>query len=372
MGLCGGMAFVGRDCFEAGAPQLRGTDSSAIPAAVAQHILGRLVESFDGPGTVGRWLSATSELDHGTVLRGDGLFADTVRACPEITAEIDAGRLCPIGVVLTESFAPWAVFDNHVELVWGYERDGNVLTLHTYDCNAEGSDQVVIQLDVSTTKPAKPITTNGTSGPTPGHVRGFFRVPYGHADPSPLYVDDAIVQLVAAPPAQMALGATADVAIAATNTGSTTWTPGAGYRLGSQAPQDNTAWGLGRVELSVASVDPQQNAWFSFRASAPGSAGRYGFAWRMVHEAVRWFGTTTPALQVAVGGTDGVCAALHDQHVAAGKELQEVQAELAAIDWSDPVIARHEAAALSARARALQAHIADIERQQVANRCAPV
>ena len=70
MGLCGGMSFLARDCFESGSPQLRGTDSSAIPVAVAQHILGRLVQSFDGPATVAEWLAATQALDHGTVLRG--------------------------------------------------------------------------------------------------------------------------------------------------------------------------------------------------------------------------------------------------------------------------------------------------------------
>jgi hypothetical protein len=184
-------------------------------------------------------------------------------------------------------------------------------------------------------------------------------------------VDDATVRTIGAPPPQMDAGAIADIVVAATNSGSTTWTPGAAYRLGSQAPQDNTTWGLGRVDLPVASVDPQQTAWFQFRATAPAQAGRYGFAWRMVHEAVRWFGTTTPVSQIAVGGTGGVCDALHGQHAALGAELEEIRAEIAAIDWSDPVTARHEAAALAARARAVQAHIRDVERQQVANGCAP-
>lgn len=56
MGLCGGMSFLTRDIFETGTPQLRGRDSTKIPLALAELLVGRLVQSFDGPGTVIRWL----------------------------------------------------------------------------------------------------------------------------------------------------------------------------------------------------------------------------------------------------------------------------------------------------------------------------
>jgi hypothetical protein len=109
-------------------------------------------------------------------------------------ADIDAGVLCPIGIVLARSWRPWDVFRNHVVLVWGYELVGNALTLHTYDCNFPGRDDIVIQLDLSAPTPAKPMTTNGTAGPSPNTIRGFFRLPYSHADPAPAYyADDAAV-----------------------------------------------------------------------------------------------------------------------------------------------------------------------------------
>src|SRR4029453_6835644 len=51
MGLCGGMSFLTRDIVESGTPQLRGTQADQIPVALAQHILGRLIDSFSGPAT---------------------------------------------------------------------------------------------------------------------------------------------------------------------------------------------------------------------------------------------------------------------------------------------------------------------------------
>jgi Ig-like domain from next to BRCA1 gene len=300
MGLCGGMSFLTRDIFESGTPQLRGRTSQRIPVAVAQHILNRLLDSFDGPATVARWLAVTQALDHDTPILGRGLFHQTVAGVPDIIADIDAGRLCPVGLVLTQSYAPWAVFNNHVVLVWGYERSGDILTLRTYDSNLPGDDDIVVQLDISSPTAVRTITTNGTDGPEAGTVRGFFRLEYQHRDPSPAYVDDAAVVVAVGPPARMDAGAAATVRLTATNTGSTTWTPDRAYRLGSQGPEDNTVWGTGRVELADSAVDPEQEADFAFPISAPAAPGRYDFAWRLVRDGVCWFGETTPAVPIAV------------------------------------------------------------------------
>ncbi|WP_433293673.1 hypothetical protein ACQP2F_31205 [Actinoplanes sp. CA-030573] len=175
MGLCGGMSFLTRDIFESGTPQLRERDPSALPRPVAQHILARLLDSFGGAPIVKRWLAVTRESDA-------ALRKQTMSELPAVLGDIDAGTLCPVGVVMTESIKPWAVFENHVELVWGYERHGAVLTLHMYDCNRPGRDDVVIEVDTAV------IRTNGTGNDeAPGTVRGFFRLPYRHQDPSPAY-----------------------------------------------------------------------------------------------------------------------------------------------------------------------------------------
>lgn len=366
MGLCGGMSFLTRDTFESGTPQLRNKIASEIPAQLAQHVLSRLLDSFASPPVVARWLTATASLDHDTVVWGDGLFRQTLREIPGILDTIDSGVLCPIGLVLVHSYAPWDVFKNHVVLVWGYESHGDILTLRTYDCNREGLDNIVIQLDVSAPAPAKTITTNGT-----GPVRGFFQIPYTHADPSPAYIDDAVVSAPTPPPLPLAASATVGVRVSAKNTGSTTWTPADAYRLGSQDPQDNQSWGSNRVQLRRPTVDPGETAAFDFQVKAPDVAGSYPFCWQMVHDGVRWFGNASPSIPVAVGSVAGVCEQLHEQHGFLATQLSEVRAEIAAVDWSDPVIARHEAAALNGRAKALRRQLEHLEAHQTANGCAP-
>ncbi|MEO6503386.1 MAG: hypothetical protein ABIQ09_15935 [Jatrophihabitantaceae bacterium] len=303
MGLCGGMSFLARDIFESGAPQLRGQDSTQIPLSVASHLRRRLVQSFSGGRVVARWIGATLAQDHDTAFWGPGLFTQTVAECPAVMADIDAGMLCPIGIVLVQSLRPWDVFQNHVVLVWGYELVGTALTLRVYDSNRPGRDDIVIQLD--TDEPTQPITTNGTAGPGPDTIRGFFRLPYSHADPAPAYVDDAAVSVAVAPPARLAAGSTASVVVTATNRGSTTWTPERGYRLGSQAPQDNTTWGTGRVELP-GPVDPQDTVSFAFEVTAPAAAGSHMYCWQMVRDRVRWFGAPTPAMPIDVGAVAAI------------------------------------------------------------------
>src|SRR6266487_1637250 len=371
MGFCGGMSFLARDIFESGMPQLRGTSSSQIPMALAQLILARLIQSFDGPVTVAQWLAFTQKLDHDTVLGGPGVFHLTVNECPAIMADIDAGRLCPIGVVLIQSLAPWDVFQNHVELIWGYELAGSQLTLHVYDCNRPGRDDITIGLDISTPTPAKTITTNGTEGPNPGQVRGFFRLPYTRADPSAAYIYDAVVTIPGWPPAQMAPGSQATVDVQAINTGSTSWSPGLNYRLGSQAPQDNTTWGTNRVNLPVARVDPQQSVHFQFSITAPNAVADEQFCWQMLRELIHWFGTASPIAVVGVGSQSTLCQQLHQQYLTLNAQYQAIETEIAEVDWSDPIAARAEAAALARQAQTVQRQMAAVETQQAANGCAP-
>lgn len=190
MGLCGGMSFLTRDIVEAGTPQLSATQSQQIPVPLARHILARLIDSFEGSATVSRWLLLTRTPDPDSRLGGRGVYHRTIGELPGIIADVAAGRLCPIGLVLTQSAMPWAVFDNHVVLVWGYEQHGDTLTLRTYDCNRPGRDDITIRLPIGSTTTVRPITTNGTDMPArDGHVRGFFRLRYRHQDPTAAYVE---------------------------------------------------------------------------------------------------------------------------------------------------------------------------------------
>ena len=298
LGLCGGMSFLTRDIFEAGTPQLQSPDSTLLPVPLVKHIQSRLIDSFKPlPLIPATWL----ELDQ---YNFDGTFARSVAEAPGIMADIDAARLCPIGVMLVSgTSAPWDVFSNHVELVWGYERNSatGVLKLHVYDCNAPGRDDMTISLDISGKGGTKMISTTGTSsGSAPGTIQGFFRLQYQPADPSPAYVDDAVVLISEPPPSYMAPGDKASVVIQALNVGSTNWTATDQYKLGSQSPLDNTTWGLNRNKLPTPVVVSQSIATFTFGISAPRTPGDFDFQWGMVREMVHWFGAPSPVSRVHV------------------------------------------------------------------------
>ncbi len=78
----------------------------------------------------------------------------------------------------------------------------------------------------------------------------------------------------------------------------------------------------------------------------------------MVRELVHWFGQQSPPQPIAIGSQNGVCPQLHEHHVDLAARLSDVRAELATIDWSDPVLARHEAAALARHAHILGEQLA--------------
>jgi len=102
-------------------------------------------------------------------------------------------------------------------------------------------------------------------------------------------------------PATMTAGEAYAVTVRMLNQGTSTWTPGQLYRLGSQNPQDNTTWGLGRVSLSAGdSVSPGATTTFSFVVTAPSSPGSYNFQWQMVQDGVEWFGAKTPNMAIQV------------------------------------------------------------------------
>jgi len=97
-------------------------------------------------------------------------------------------------------------------------------------------------------------------------------------------------------------GDTQAVTIVMKNTGTTTWTSGGKYNLGSQNRADNSNWGLNRVALS--SVSPGGFATFPFLITMPAQS-IVDFQWRMVQDTVEWFGDTTANQAVALDSGPG-------------------------------------------------------------------
>lgn len=82
------------------------------------------------------------------------------------------------------------------------------------------------------------------------------------------------------------------------NTGNVVWNNADGYALGSQNPQDNGAWGAGRIPLPR-NVAPNETVDFNFQVTAP-AAGTYAFQWRMVRDGFTWFGDYSDSLSIVV------------------------------------------------------------------------
>jgi len=155
-GLCGGMAYAVRDCFEAG---------RAMPAATTPPVGGplfdflwrRLIDSFNlpfGAGAPSNYLTLMSPAladagpptFFGVRSRADEMIT---RSWPRVRASIDQGRLCPIALVLCKSADIGEIFQNHQVLVFGYEIAGSLVTLLIYDPNEPGRE-VRLTLDVAT------------------------------------------------------------------------------------------------------------------------------------------------------------------------------------------------------------------------------
>ena len=124
--------------------------------------------------------------------------------------------------------------------------------------------------------------------------------------------DDAVFVFYTGVPSKMAAGGTATVTVTMRNTGTSTWTSSAGYKLGSQRPQDNETWGFSRVSLP-SDVAPDATAAFTFTITAPETTGSHRFRWRMIRGTDGWFGGKTEVRTIEVEDPSFGDATISDQ-----------------------------------------------------------
>ena len=107
-------------------------------------------------------------------------------------------------------------------------------------------------------------------------------------------------------PTSMIAGQSYQVSVTMRNSGSTAWTAATAFRLGSQNPTSNQSFSLGRIYMDgAASVGNGEQYTFTWTATAPSASGTYNFQWRMVQEAVAWFGEKSPNTVVTVSEAAG-------------------------------------------------------------------
>jgi hypothetical protein len=309
-GLCGGMVFTVRDVFQAGMPPIPDTSNPPAQSPLFNYIVARLFASFNIPGGVLKYFDWMNTPDHDTgiwfAIRRGVCWHTIMEEWPRIKADIDSNMLSPIALVTVYSANPGDLGKNHQVLAYAYELDdSNQLTLHVYDPNTapEQADGVRLILNLSNPTHTTPIDSNVNISEG---VRGFFQVPYSFANPAALEPVTPLASnalFVSQSPSFGTLmpGETVNVDVVMQNLGGTTWTAAGAhpFRLGSQNPQDNTTWGIQRIDVPN-DVAPGAEVTFSFQITAPTVPGTYNLQWRMVEELVTWFGDFTPNIPIVV------------------------------------------------------------------------
>jgi hypothetical protein len=176
-GLCGGMVFAVRDLVEAG--RTRPVDTTPPPSSspLFGYLVRRLIDSWDVPGGVFRYVRwmVTPDCDTGLgPFSVQGVGGLTIREqWPHLRTAIDAGQLSPLALVTQHSADLTKVGLNHQVLAYGYSIDGDHVALSVYDPNTPpaSADDVRIRFSVATPAKPAPMTHNLRIGHP---VRGFF------------------------------------------------------------------------------------------------------------------------------------------------------------------------------------------------------
>ncbi len=173
-GLCGGMVFTVRDYFEAGRLPPADAEPPGWDSPLFHYLVRRLLDSFRlplGPLKYYAWMTLP---DHDTWY-ARGLLQRTFREeWPRIRAEIDRGRLAPLGFIRHRSANPFRLGQNHQVMAYGYTRSGTTgaVSLRIYDPNHGPRDDLTMRFD-----PSAVPGTGAICYSTGECVRGFFHTP---------------------------------------------------------------------------------------------------------------------------------------------------------------------------------------------------
>jgi hypothetical protein len=189
-GLCGGMSYTVADLFHAHlAPPADSQPPDHGPRF--ESIVNRQIDSFAGGSVPLRFYSLMDPsrparepvwapwLGRIGIDRHSRSYVMVHEEWPPIRAELDAGRLVPMGLVRVVDRDPRQLGRNHQVLAYGYELDGSALTVRIYDPNVPGGDDVTLALDISN---PMAVVMPRYSAPGPAVVC-FFRAPYRAIDP---------------------------------------------------------------------------------------------------------------------------------------------------------------------------------------------
>ncbi|WP_234371104.1 hypothetical protein [Streptomyces sp. XY431] len=166
-GLCGGMVFATMDYFAEGKlPPATTTAPTSEADPLFRYVRDRLLDSFDIGGSGHRWLGYSSPHypngDEG-FLQVAGLARGRAWVTyrdewPKIQADIDNGRLSPIGLIQTDSLD---IGKNHQVVAYAYQQSGQTVQLWVCDSNFPGRDDMVLRFDITDTAGGVDVSRSG-------------------------------------------------------------------------------------------------------------------------------------------------------------------------------------------------------------------
>ena len=170
-GLCGGMVYSALDYFTAGLelPEIPETDlskfHSPVQGPVFDYLGKRLFNSFDIPAGVWNYieLMRPDYPDYQTHSKSAASLTPRNRAWrlirqewPRIKARLDIGLPCPLGLVRIKSKDLKELGKNHQVLAYGYDLNGDELTLFIYDPNCSKRDDLTLKVNIG--NPERPLS----------------------------------------------------------------------------------------------------------------------------------------------------------------------------------------------------------------------
>jgi hypothetical protein len=174
-GLCGGMVYTIADLFAADVTVPPDVQPPANGSPQFKSIVRRQVESL-------YWLTVPIRfwirMALGGALGGDRARSTLEREWPKAKAEIDAGRLVPIGLIRVAAKNPRKLTNNHQVIAYGYAEDGRGVTLRIYDPNWPDRDDVAITIHLDNA--LRPTSLSQTTGES---LLAWFALPYRTSEP---------------------------------------------------------------------------------------------------------------------------------------------------------------------------------------------
>jgi hypothetical protein len=182
-GICGGMAYSIADYYCSGElPPFQTTNPSGIGDPLFDYLVQRLIDSFDlpsGPLTYYQYMDPAYP-DTPRVDAEGRAWVMAHEGFPAVMASIDAGKPCPLGLIMIKSLLPTDLGHNHQVLAYAYQLDGGRATIWIYDPNSPKRDDMTMSFDLSDASNPIDVTQNFDIGVP---VYTFFATNYSRSHP---------------------------------------------------------------------------------------------------------------------------------------------------------------------------------------------